>query len=130
MATEALEVNMELREEISDERGEALSEYNRLMVPVIVLRDMTDTEEWQRLWKWLFIQEALHKELWVDEDNTRKMTVHQETVRVIRRIKDHVSGPVRELNRLIDRCPLFAQDMKRKAKWDEATGTVEIVDIE
>lgn len=106
----------------------ALTDYGKRLLAAKKLKQMTDTEAWQQLFKSMKRQIANHAESVLDHTLSGKdLSYHQQGVRVLRDLLTQVRAPVDAANSFEKELPLFAaSEVTERVEWDDKTGRVTV----
>lgn len=108
------------------EKKKVKGDYEKRLADVMLLKAMTDTQAWQDFYRQIQSAIAEHGRAVLTAEKTREIIQHQEGVKILRAQLEMLSGPVRALNSFCNDMPLFAQDFKTRAVWNEGQGIVEL----
>jgi hypothetical protein len=111
------------------EKQKAKSDYEKMLSQVMDLKEMTQTEAWQRNYRWLKMQVKKHADDILDAEKPRDVVRHQEGVKLIKEILESVKGPVEEMNEFISKMPLFSGSFKVRAAWNDDLGIVQLTEV-
>lgn len=100
--------------------------YDKLVKSVKELQKLTKLRPFKDFYKSVIGKRETSQTEWVDEDKSREIVRHQETVRIVNSIIDDLRKPVDELNDFCNGMPLLAGLHPMRADFDEATGEVEL----
>ncbi len=106
----------------------ALTDYGKRLLAAKKLKQMTDTEAWQQLFKSIKRQIANHAESVLDHTLSGKdLSYHQQGVRVLRDLLTQVRAPVDAAMSFEKELPLFAaSEVTERVEWDDKTGRVTV----
>lgn len=107
-------------------RDKARSDYGKMLDEVKRLKEMTDTEAWRKFYTGLQKQKESARDEVLNAEKTRDIIKFQETVKILGAVARNVRGPVDDLNRFCNDMPLFAQEFKVRASWNNGQGIVEL----
>lgn len=106
------------------DRSRAKADYKRLLQDVEELEVMTKTPSWAAFYGYLRERITRHGRDILHAEKTRDIIGHQEGVKILESILEHLSGPVEELRAFIKGMPLFTAEFPKTAHWDESLGVV------
>ena len=112
-----------------EEKQSAMFDYQKNLKNVMETKQMTDTDCWKSLHKYIHNAIDFHKTALEDAEKPRDVAFHQAGIKTLRAMIDTVRNPIIELDHYVMNCPLFCQDMKTRAKWNEPLGIVEITEV-
>lgn len=106
----------------------ALTDYGKRLVAAKKLKQLTDTEAWQQLFKSIKRQIANHAESVLDHTlSGKELSYHQQGVRVLRDLLTQVRAPVDSATSFEKELPLFAaSEVTDRVEWDDKTGRVTV----
>ncbi len=111
------------------EKKAAMSDYKSHLGEAMQVKEMTDTKQWKEIYRHIKNSIECHKTSLEDAEKPRDVALHQAGIKVLRCLIDEVRQPIVELDNYIMGSPLFCQDMKTRAKWNEPLGIVEITEV-
>ena len=109
-----------------EKRDKARSDYGKLLDDVKRLKEMIDTEAWRKFYTDLLKEKERARDAVLEAEKTRDIIRFQETVKILGAVAKNIRGPVDDLNRFCNDMPLFAQEFKVRASWNEGQGIVEL----
>ena len=113
----------------SAEKKMKMSDYKTHLAEVMKVKEMTDTTQWKELYRHIKNTIEGHKVALEDAEKPRDVALHQAGIKALRSLIDEVRRPIVLLDGFIMGTPLFCQDMKTRAKWNEPLGMVEITEV-
>jgi hypothetical protein len=115
------------------ERKRSLTvEFHTLIRPVSDLEGLTQNPRWQEFYSHLELQVRKHAEdaLLVDQ-STKELIAHQQSVHIIRSLREFVLRPMDRFNDFINRHSetyLNSIGLSERVQWDDTRGVLEIYD--
>ena len=105
----------------------AVSDYRRLMGEVVLLKTISDTLAWRKLYSWIRREIANHSALLLTAEKTREIIQHQEGVKILEALIHEIRRPVTALHDFQKKMPLFdAKEGASDVQFDDVTGAVTI----
>lgn len=123
---EAAAAERERKEQEEVRERQAKTDYEKHLDAVKALKEMTDTQAWQDLYRHMQTEIVRHRAALEDAEKARDVVQHQEGIKIIRSVISHARKAVDDLNHFVASMPLFAKTMHTTAEWNDALGRVDL----